>query len=51
MINKIQYNASNDPNKIARETNSFVALVSATPNEIVMGKEKHVKGNPMKRAM
>ena len=48
MINKIQYNASNDPNKIARdkiarEINLFVTLDSGRPNGIIMGKEKHVK--------
>ena len=47
MTNKIYYNASND----ARETDSFIALDSGRPNEIVIGKEKHVKGNKFKRSM
>ena len=51
MINKIQYNASNDPGRIAKEFDSFVALDSGRLNEIVMGKEKHVKVNPVKRSM
>ena len=50
-MNKIQYNASNDPDRIARETDSFVPLDSGRPKEIVMGKEKHVKGNPVKKSM
>ena len=36
---------------IARVIDSFVELYSGRPNEIVMGKEKHVKGNPFKRSM
>ena len=51
MINKIQDNASKDPSRIARTTDSFIALDSGIPNEIVIGKEKHVKGNPVKRSM
>ena len=51
MLNKIQYNVSNDPNRIERETDPFVAFDSGRPNEIVMGKEKHVKGNQVKRSM
>ena len=43
MINKILYNSSNDHNQIRREIGSFVALDSGIPNEIVMGKEKHIK--------
>ena len=51
MLNQIQYNASNDPNMIARACDPFLALNSGRPNEIEMGKEKHVKGNPVKRSM
>ena len=51
MINKIQYNASNDPSRIARASDSLVALDSGRPDEIVMGNEKHVKANPAKRSM
>ena len=46
MIDKIQYNASNDSDRIAREDDSFVALDSGRPNEIVMGKEKTCKRKP-----
>ena len=52
MINKKYiYNASNDPTRIARGPDSFVGLDSGRPNEIVMGKGKHIKENPVKRSM
>ena len=51
MINKIWYNGSNDPNMIVRVTDSFVPLDSGRPNKILMGKEKHIKGKPVKRSM
>ena len=36
---------------LTRETDQFVALDSGRPNGIVMGKEKCVKDNPVKRSM
>ena len=40
-----------DPNRIARVIDPFGSLDSGRANEIVMGKEKLVKGNPFKRSM
>ena len=46
MINKIQYNASNDPRRIAGETDSFCSVEQWKTEQSSNGEAKTCKRNP-----